>query len=503
VRVLRRLTPALAVLAALVLPSAALAGLPREFSVFYDCPVNDPAVGTCVVSTVNGGEFKLGSKSVAIDKTIVLQGGIGPSSTALVPAADGNTLSRTPLTVPGGLVGIEGLGGEVTATAELAGTVNVNETNLLRSEGTAVGLPLQVKLDNPALGESCYIGSGSSPVAPQLTTGTTSPPGSAEPISGKLGTIGITGAGKIDVVSGTTLVDNAFSVPGANGCGGLLSLLIDPTVDLDAGIPSPAGSNVAILEGTLETAGVKSVRVERELPEIGRCTKAPSSKEGTTTIYHGGFTDSGCVIESPSREGKYEWANGPGAARRFSGLGGTSVLETVSKHKIVCEASSASGEYTGAKTATAVLRFAGCVTGAAKEPCRSAGASAGEIVTSPLTGQLGFVKDEFVNNEMLVSVGLDLGGTGTLVSGECAGVPQALSVTGQAIAPISAIDKPTTAFALKLVQRAGVQAPERFEEGPLQTLSASISSSPERAGLKAALKLTNEERLEIKAEEQE
>ncbi len=201
-----------------VAASAAHAGIDQELAVFSDCPISTPEVSICAYSTVDGGEFKLGSKAVPINKTIVLQGGLRPGSDQLVPAADGNTLSRTALTVPGGLVGIEGLGGEVTATAELAGPVTLDTTALLQG-GPSVILPLKVKLDHPVLGSSCYIGSNSEPVTVALTTGSTSPPGPNTPISGKTGTLSFAAAGTIVRVTGTVLVENAFAVPGVNGCG--------------------------------------------------------------------------------------------------------------------------------------------------------------------------------------------------------------------------------------------------------------------------------------------
>ena len=42
-----------------------------------------------------------------INRTITLQGATSTSSAALLPAADGNTLSHTPLELPGGLIGLE------------------------------------------------------------------------------------------------------------------------------------------------------------------------------------------------------------------------------------------------------------------------------------------------------------------------------------------------------------------------------------------------------------
>src|SRR5271166_209797 len=124
----------------------------EEFLPFADCPLETAAV--CVYSTTTGGEFK-----------IVLQGGLATDNFTeqpLLGAADGNTLVKTPLEVPGGLVGVANIGGEVTATAELAGppsSVKVDRANLLAETGTAVTLPIKVKLDNPLLGENCYVGS--------------------------------------------------------------------------------------------------------------------------------------------------------------------------------------------------------------------------------------------------------------------------------------------------------------------------------------------------------
>src|SRR5205807_6359528 len=126
----------------------------------------------CIVSTVSSGEFHIGSKAVPINKTIVLQGGLNGSlqGATLVSAVDGNTLSKTALTVPGGLLGVELLPPltEVTATAEIAGPVSGVHLFLEKAviqTGTAVALPLKVKLDNPALGSECYIGSDTSPVS--------------------------------------------------------------------------------------------------------------------------------------------------------------------------------------------------------------------------------------------------------------------------------------------------------------------------------------------------
>jgi hypothetical protein len=222
---------------------AALANsqLKEEFAEFLDCP--EATAGVCAVSHITSGEFKMGSKDVPIEKPIVLQGGLQFNSVnaqPLIPARDGDTLSSPPQKVPGGLLGIgllEGIGGEVTATATIAGPpsgVEVNQYFLLEGGGTAVTLPLKIKLDNPLLGGECSIGSDSEPVVLHLQTT-------------KKGTVSNPGRKKITEVSGITLEDTRFAVPAAKNCG--LSTVL---VNLLAGLPSGAGHNKAVMSGDFE-----------------------------------------------------------------------------------------------------------------------------------------------------------------------------------------------------------------------------------------------------------
>jgi hypothetical protein len=482
-------------------PAPAVAGVQQDFTAFRDCPVNAPGVTACLVSTVTSGEFTIGSKTVAINKPVILQGGYNSVTHELVPALDGNTLSKTALTVPGGLVGIEGLGGEVTATAELAGTVSINLETLGTGKGTAVTLPVKVKLSNPALGEACYIGSNSEPVTITLTTGTTSPPAPNKPITGKLGTIGFKDGRKIATIESNSLVGNEFPAPGVNGCGGVLAPVIDPIVDVDAGLPAAAGHNTAVLNGNLESASAAAVKVQSELPEVGRCTKVEAIKEGKEKLFKGGFFDAGCIEESAAKEGKYEWAPGPGPSNKFTGKGTAATLETVGKAIVKCSGSTATGEYTGAKTATATVTFVGCTLAATKGSCHSSGAGTGEIVTSALEGELGFIKEEYKEeSELLVSVGLDLKHAPSIATAECVGGKEAVVVEGSVIAPVTVLDKMAASSTLKYAQAAGVQTPEQFEVGAKDTLVASLGAGPQQAGLATTEKLAYGEKLEIKAE---
>ena len=89
---------------ALVVASSALATPKGIFKRFSDCPVSTPGVALCQYAETTSGEFSIGTTKVPINKTITLQGGgieIGLNKYALIPATDGNSLSKTELNVPG------------------------------------------------------------------------------------------------------------------------------------------------------------------------------------------------------------------------------------------------------------------------------------------------------------------------------------------------------------------------------------------------------------------
>src|SRR4029077_19286625 len=231
-------------LATLGFASPALGSLKQDLQKFGDCPYNVPNVSECVYSSVTSGEFVIGKSAVPITVPVIIQGGLegGANHGKLVPATDGNTLSKSPQPVPGGLVGIALPGDftEVTATAELAGQGQI---------GTTVHLPLKTKLDNTLLGSNCYIGTDAEPMVLDLTYGTTNPPPPNEPISGS-SAITTLDKGTILQVKGT-LVDNAFAAPGATGCTPL-PLVGDLAVNNQEGLPAAAGKNTAIQTGTTE-----------------------------------------------------------------------------------------------------------------------------------------------------------------------------------------------------------------------------------------------------------
>jgi hypothetical protein len=489
----------IASLAALGSASSALAtSFVREFDIFAHCPVNAPGITLCANSKVTGGEFKMGSTAVPINKTITLQGGLNAHTSELIPATDGNTLSKTPLTVPGGLLGVEGVGGEVTATALLAGPVHVILGNLFTGAGPLVLLPTVVKLDNIALGDACIIGTEAEPISLSLTAGTTNPPPPNEPITGSNGKVSNRALGQVTVVSGTRIVDNSFSAPGVNGCGGILSLVLDLAVDLKAGIPAAAGHNTAIMAGSFEEAESRIVKTEQEIPQFGRCTKVPGVKEGGTVKYSGRFISASCVTEiaESNEPGKFEWSPGPGPKPQFSGTVLKTTLETVGKHKIKCLEGTSQGEYTGLKTEKLGLTLTGCET-TGLVPCQSASAASGEIRTS-LAGTLGFINDSAPETPV---VGVDLkpeSGT-KLATIHCGSVEEVLE--GGAIATFTPVDKMVATPTLKFKEVAGKQLPEAFEETAPDTLTTTVTggTGTEGTGLLGVVPGKGEEPIEVKA----
>jgi hypothetical protein len=267
-----------------VVSSVASAAPAGEYGVFSDCPLSNPALGGCISSTTESGEFAIGNQKLPIVSPFTLQGGFIESETGFtfVGAADGNTISKTPVKISGGLLGvmkcsavknwIARIGCQllqtskittVTATTELAGpasSILLSPGSLFAEQGPALVLPVKVHLENALLGKECYIGSDSSPIVLELTTGTTSPPLPNTPIKGSTGSLGFNEEGTILSLVGESLVNNTFAVPAATGCGGPLAFLVGPIVNARLGLPATPGHNTAVFTGTYRQAGAAIVR---------------------------------------------------------------------------------------------------------------------------------------------------------------------------------------------------------------------------------------------------
>jgi len=274
----RRLVVAVALmgLAALGMASSAMAAPKGAFAVFAQCPVHAAEVDACIYSPTTSGYIKLGKQEVPIVKTQVLQGGLLENEPSYVKplsaALNGETLTKTPQKVPGGLLGLvecrkisnfiervlcegffeNGVTGvnAVTELAAPASSVVLNSAYEQLGVGTALTLPIKVHLENPLLGGECYIGSTKEPIKLELTTGATS----GGP-TGKPGTQTTKEGGKILVISGVSLVGNTFTAPKATGCGvlGILDGILNEKIGL------PSSKNTAVLNGSVEIANSEFV----------------------------------------------------------------------------------------------------------------------------------------------------------------------------------------------------------------------------------------------------
>lgn len=287
-----------ALLVLAVLAPSALAKEPTgDFAVFKQCPRFTAGVELCLYSETLSGEVVLNKQKTPINEdkkhAIILQGGLtfngATEQYGFVGALNGETLSKTPQNIPGGLTGlvncteIKGEGllkvlaelakaacklvfennttgvSAVTELAKPASEIGISINNLENREGVALALPVKIKLENTFLGSECYIGSSAHPVQWNLTTGTTSPLAPNKPISGKLGSIHIKDEGELIEIANNTLVNNEFSAPAATGCGGIFSVLIDPIINSKIGLESTDGHNTVILNDTIKQATGESV----------------------------------------------------------------------------------------------------------------------------------------------------------------------------------------------------------------------------------------------------
>ncbi len=261
-------------LATLAAASPALATPTGDYAVFADCPLS--TASECVWAKTESGKLVVAKETVPIFNAITLQGGFTESEEMqhFVGAADGNTLSKSPQKIPGGLAGLvrcyeinneqerkaceaifENKVTGVNATTELAApasSIGISTTNYFIGSGAALTLPVKLHLENPLLGSSCYVGSNASPIIVELTTGTSGA------VTGSTGNFEIKGEGEIIAFSDNSLVNNTFAAPGANGCGA--SGLLDPLVNGRLGLPSEAGHNTAVLNGTIEQTSVEAVK---------------------------------------------------------------------------------------------------------------------------------------------------------------------------------------------------------------------------------------------------
>lgn len=275
-------------LGVLGLAPSAQAKLTGAFTRFAQCPYTTAGVSKCIHAVTNKGEVTLGSKKVPIVNPVTLQGGYGlpdeAGFSAFFGAKNGVTLAKVGQPVPGGLAGIvpdekspflvkllikfffeNSLTGvnSVLELAKPASEIRVSENNIGGEEGVGMKLPVMVRLENPFLGKNCRVGSTTTPIKWELTTGKTSPPAPNTSIDGQVGFVEFLEEGSVLEAKENIIVDNAWSAPAASGCGGILSFLVNPIINGQLG-STAAGRNTAILNNTLSIGAALAVKFNDE-----------------------------------------------------------------------------------------------------------------------------------------------------------------------------------------------------------------------------------------------
>ncbi|TRV78929.1 hypothetical protein FKN01_11895 [Streptomyces sp. 130] len=258
---------ALAAIASMGTATAATTTLNGSWAPFSRCPVDDPAMlaadgatdtAICVSSHSASGSIKLGNTEVPVGASDLQVGVVNhPGGTSTVISPAGGALIADSAKVPGGLLGLM-CPNDVPVVTGICNTltdVNLNRvTATIESVNTPTGfqlvagtttgkpiltLPVRIHLENPLLGDKCYIGSSSNPILlrPQNLT---QPVISSEKFAGD-GTPDTAGQMNRLNLLGATQTDTTYSVPGTNGCGLLGSL--NWAVNLKTGLPSASGNN--------------------------------------------------------------------------------------------------------------------------------------------------------------------------------------------------------------------------------------------------------------------
>jgi hypothetical protein len=235
---------ALGIIGSAAFGSSAQAAWPN----FSDCPTTANRV-LCVDIQSRSGSLTIKGFTVPIGESLNIRGAVRDVNGAaeFVAPRGTNGFFARPIQVPGGILGIDFWlpGNAVTATATLVGPAsNIR----LDTSDFSVAVPVKLKLSNPIIGPGCQIGSDSNPVRLFLTTGTTNPAPPNRPISGRLGEV--TATETAILLRGNSNVDNAFSIPGASGCGINLGL-INSLINLKLRLPSAGGNNTMIVNNDI------------------------------------------------------------------------------------------------------------------------------------------------------------------------------------------------------------------------------------------------------------
>jgi PKD repeat protein len=248
---------------------------------------------------------------------VSLTGTIDGAGNVTVPA---NQVVFPPAYVP--VLAPDGITYVVTATVipthAATGTLNplTGDVQLrVRFRVGLTGFPMGV-----SLGSNCSIGTSTNPIDLNvLTTGTTTPPSPATPLTGA----------PYNATGQATLVNNTFSVPGATGCPMaywfIFPIDLNVVINDQIGLPSGAGLNSAVIVGNTTPVFTRAI-----VPQI---TIVSGTSSGPAPLTVGLTASSSTVSKGPAT---YLWqfpdgttATAANVTKTFSTVGDQIVKLTV------------------------------------------------------------------------------------------------------------------------------------------------------------------------------
>jgi hypothetical protein len=242
------------------------------------------------------------------------------------------------------------------------------------------------------------------------------------------------------------------------------------------------------------------------LPEIGRCVAKLGGK----------YVDANCTEKAGKNPEEQQWEFVKGAEKLgFTSSGGESTLEGASGTAIKCATQAATGEYLEKGGAIkevhhVVITFEGCELPLFGAECKTAGAAAGEIVTTKLKGPLKYTSGKGTKAPV-VNQGLkpEVAKKG-FAQFECPAVG-VMAYVGEGpenghetiLANVAPLDTMSSTFTEEYKGAKGVQQPQNVEGSTavdnLETSLAGVKGEFERSDEVLTTTVTSEEALEVKA----
>jgi len=203
-------------------------------------------------------------------------------------------------------------------------------------------------------------------------------------------------------------------------------------------------------------SAIASATASAAAPEFGKCNKVTGANSN--------YSDSKCTKEVAKGTGKYEWV--PGAAGvTFKTTGGVATLLTVKGESVTCSSEKSSGEYLSGnnKEEKTTVEFAGCKSNGLD--CTTTGKAAGELVTKPLIGIVGYEKPPTTKAKTVLQLHPETSG-GHFIDFKCTSVltievKGAEGANGGILVPIKN-GKMTATETLKYKASKGIQKPSKW-----------------------------------------